>query len=87
MSRSHVTTDLPPTPPPEPLGAVVDAWERAEGLHAAGWDLEIRRARQTGRVRAALRDPAGGVVRRLTAREVLAFACGDPLDCGAPERA
>ena len=80
-------TDLPAAPPPEALGAVLDAWERAEGLHAAGWDLEILRGRKTGRVRGVLRDPAGSVVRRLTAREVLALACGDPLDCGARERA
>jgi len=77
MSVPTPHPDLPPTPPPEVLEEVAVAWERARVFFAAGYSLELGRARWSSRVRGRLRGPGGGIARPLTPRELLALACGD----------
>jgi hypothetical protein len=75
MSR-FPTDDLPPSPPPEVLAEVDAAWERARELFESGLDLHFV---HDGGVRAELRTARGEVAERYSAREALAFACGDPM--------
>jgi hypothetical protein len=75
MSRFS-TDDLPASPPPEVLAEVDAAWERARELFESGFDLHFV---VDGGVRAELRTAGGEVAERYSAREALAFACGDPV--------
>ncbi len=75
MSRFHAD-DLPVSPPPEVLAEVDAAWERARELFESGFDLHFV---LDGGVRAELRTAGGQVAERYSAREALAFACGDPV--------
>jgi hypothetical protein len=75
MSRFH-PDDLPASPPPEVLAEVDAAWERARELSDSGLDLHFV---LDGGVRAELRTAGGEVAERYSAREALAFACGDPV--------
>jgi hypothetical protein len=78
MSRFS-TDDLPASPPPEVLAEVDAAWERARELFESGMDLHFEVDALVGRVSAELRTAGGEVAERYSAREALAFACGDPL--------
>jgi hypothetical protein len=78
MSRFHAD-DLPAGPPPEVLAEVDAAWERARELFESGADLDFEVDRLFGGVSAELR-LADGRTERLSAREALAFACGDPVE-------
>jgi len=75
MSR-FPTDDLPPGPLPEVLAEVDAAWERARELFESGLDLHFV---LDGGVRAELRTARGEVAERYSAREALAFVCGDPV--------
>jgi hypothetical protein len=76
MTSSH--TDIPDAPPPDVLLAVDAAWERAARFAAAGLDLDLSVGRVGGRFRGRLlRDD--GVALVLSARQVLAIACGDAM--------
>jgi len=77
VPRSHAPSDLPPTPPPEALDAVAAAWERAQDLQHAGWELELTHPRWSRRLRGSLRDATGRERRRMTPCEIVAFACGE----------
>jgi hypothetical protein len=78
MSRFS-TDDLPASPPQEVLAEVDAAWERARELFESGMDLHFEVDALVGRVRAELRTAGGEVAERYSAREALAFACGDPV--------
>jgi hypothetical protein len=71
--------DLPASPPPEVLAEVDAAWERARELFESGMDFHFEVDALVGRVRAELRTAGGEVAERYSAREALAFACGDPV--------
>jgi hypothetical protein len=80
MPRFLATThDLPAGLPPEVLHQIDVAWERARELFESGMDLHFEVDALVGRVRAELRTAGGEVAERYSAREALAFACGDPL--------
>jgi hypothetical protein len=80
MPRFLATThDLPAGPPPEVLHQIDVAWERARELFESGMDLHFEVDALVGRVRAELRTAGGEAAERYSAREALAFACGDPL--------
>ena len=82
MPRSHAPSDLPSTPPPEALDAVAAAWERAQDLSRAGWELELTRGRMSRRLRGVVRDPRHHAVQRMRSWGVVRFACGE-LDADA----
>jgi hypothetical protein len=78
MPRFHAD-DLPVSPPAEVLAEVDAAWERARELFESGMDLHFEVDALVGRVSAELRTAGGEVAERYSAREALAFACGDPV--------
>jgi hypothetical protein len=80
MSRSPLFThDLPAGPPPEVLGEIDAAWERAQALVDFELCFEIDASRPH-RAYGELRRPDGTLERRLTASEAVAIACGDPVE-------
>jgi len=85
MTRSHrYLPDLPDGPPPEVLGEIEAAWERAQAL-AEGAELELHfEVDPLGGVLSALRRVDRTLEHRLSARAALAIACGDPMDLHAP---
>jgi hypothetical protein len=75
MPRFHATIhDLPAGPPPEVLGQVDVAWERARELFDSELELHLADDRP---VRAELRRADGFVIEHLSASGLLALACGD----------
>jgi hypothetical protein len=77
MSRSRLSHDLPPGPPPEVLDEVGAAWERAQDLLVDDLELAFASEPALGRAWAELRLADGTVVERLSACEAVAIACGD----------
>lgn len=63
-------------PPPEVLDEVAEAWERAAGLAE---ELDVVLDADSGRVR-GVRRGADGAPELLSALELLAAACGDPVE-------
>ncbi len=80
MTRSHhMTSDLLAGPPPEVMAEVDAAWERAQALVDGELELHFEGDELTHRAYGELRRPDGGLVRRISARQALAIACGEPL--------
>jgi hypothetical protein len=78
MSRSrHLTHDLPTGPPPEVLGEVAAAWERAQRLLSDDLVLDFCSEPVLARAWGRLLSRDGDVVAPLSARAALALACGD----------
>ena len=81
MSRSHhYMLDLPEGPPPEVLGEIDAAWERAQALVEGELSLHFEADALPHRALVELRRRDGTVEQRLSASEALAIACGDPLE-------
>jgi hypothetical protein len=77
MTRSRLSHDLPPGPPPEVLDEVAAAWERAQELLVDDLELAFESEPALGRAWAEVRLADGTVVERLSACEAVAIACGD----------
>ena len=88
MSRSHMTLDLPPGPPPEVLAEIDEVWERAQRPLPEGLVLDFESEPALGRAWGVLRLSDGTAVERIPASEALAIACGDaallPLRAALP---
>jgi hypothetical protein len=85
MTRSHHTAfDLPAGPPPEVLDEIDAAWERAQGVLDGELELHLESDPVLHRAFGELRRPDGTLEYRLSAREALAIACGDPVPRLAP---
>ena len=76
MTRSH---QLSSGPPPEVLAEIDLAWERAQAPLEGAYELHFEHDPALRRAWGELRWPDGTPVRRLTAAEALALACGDPV--------
>jgi hypothetical protein len=76
MTRSRLSHDLPPGPPPEVLDEVAAAWERAQELLVDDLELAFESEPALGRAWAEVRLADGTVVERLSACEAVAIACG-----------
>ena len=80
MPRSHhVTLDLQSGPPPEVLAEIDAAWGRAQVPFDDGLELQLETDAGAHRAFGELRRADGTVAYRLTASEVVALACGDPI--------
>jgi hypothetical protein len=77
MSRSHMTLDVPPGPPPEVQLEIAEAWGRAQRPLPEGLELDFDHEPAIGRASGVLRLPDGTVIARISAAEALAIACGD----------
>ncbi len=76
MTRSH---QLSSGPPPEVLAEIGLAWERAQAPLEGAYELHFEHDPALRRAWGELRRPDDIPVRRLTAAEALALACGDPI--------
>lgn len=80
MSRSQLLLHgLPSIPPPEVLDEVDAAWERAQRLVHDELVLHFEHDPLLRRAWSELRTADGSVVRRLSASEAVAVACGEEL--------
>ena len=79
MSRSHMTLDLIPGPPPEVLAEVDEAWERAQRPLPEGLRLDFESEPGLGRAWGVLRLDDGTTLDRIPAWEAVAIACGDAV--------
>ena len=77
MSRSHLSLDVLAGPPPEVLDEVASAWERAQEPLPEGLVLDFGSEPALGRAWGELRLAGGRMVKRISASEALAIACGD----------
>ncbi len=78
MPRSHSSLDVQGSPPPELLDEVAEAWERAAGFAADGFEIHVGASRFGERLRGQLR-LEDEVLMRLSATQFIALACGDPV--------
>lgn len=85
MADPHSSTHIPDVPPPEVMAEVDAAWERSAGFCGDDVDLHVRVGRISGRVSGELRCE-DLVLARLSAGQLLALACGDPLSLPRPRR-
>ncbi|MDP9378190.1 MAG: hypothetical protein M3P40_11575 [Actinomycetota bacterium] len=78
MGQQHFLQQIPDAPPAEVLAEIDAAWERSAAFFDDGSSVHIRRGCISGRVRGELRCE-GLVLETLSASQLLALACGDPL--------
>lgn len=74
----RISSSIPDAPPPEVLAEVDAAWRRSAGFGGDDLSLHVRLGRISGRVSGDLRCE-DAIVTRLSATQILAVACGDPL--------
>lgn len=79
LDRVALSSDIPPTPPPEVLEAMDAAARVARELHERGRELRFVTG-DDGRLRIELRDLDGNVLRRIPPTELLDIATGAPID-------
>ena len=85
MTRSHHSVlDLPEGPPPEVLGEIDAAWERAQALVEGELELHFEADALLRRAFGELRRGDGTLELRLSASEAVAMACGDPVELRMP---
>ncbi len=85
MTRSSRSVlDLPEGPPPEVLGEIDAAWERAQALVEGSLELHFGADALLHRAFGELRRRDGALELRLSASEALAIACGDPVELRMP---
>lgn len=78
MGQEHSLQQIPDAPPAEVLAEIDAAWKRSAAFFDDGCSVHIRQGRISGRVRGELRCE-GLVLESLSAHQLLALACGDPL--------
>ena len=78
MGKEDSLHQIPDAPPAEVLAGIDAAWERSAAFFEEDCSVHIRRGRISGRVSGELRyDDV--TLEKLSAGQLLALACGDPL--------
>lgn len=75
-----ISSEIPPSPPPEVLEAMDAASRCYQQLHAQGRELRFDVDDASGRVTVAVCDLDGNVLERIPASRVLDVATGGSLD-------